>query len=134
MTVPQAPGASKKLSSLTQALTIISFVLVDQLAKNAMKATASPRQVSPLISLIVLGGGFYLLYRGNDNPRIRLAISAILAGGISNMIDYFRHGAILDNLQIGALQLNIADMFVIFGVGIIIVQSVRKIAQKDKGV
>lgn len=49
-------------------------------------------------------------------PQFRHPGAALLlGGGLSNLLDYARHGAIINIIEINSLQLNLADIFVVSG-------------------
>jgi lipoprotein signal peptidase len=106
-----------------------ALIAADQLAKGVYPGTTNEPRLPVLMSLAVLVVGCLLLYRSNNNTQ-RTGLTLVLAGGISNGIDYLRHGTVTDNLLFRSLETNAADIFIIIGVGILALSSVisRKIS------
>lgn len=64
------------------------------------------------------------------NKIISIALSLVLAGGISNLIDRLFRGYVIDYIDINNLFkfpiFNIADIFVVLGIAIIIIYILAK--------
>ncbi|OIP79544.1 MAG: hypothetical protein COT39_00740 [Parcubacteria group bacterium CG08_land_8_20_14_0_20_48_21] len=71
-----------------------------------------------LVSCVVLG--FVYLWHSYAIPLVRVGVISITAGGVSNMLDRLRFGGIRDVLYIhGFTVFNCADIWIIYGVGVI---------------
>ncbi|MCJ8314297.1 MAG: signal peptidase II [Saccharospirillaceae bacterium] len=79
-----------------------------------------------LIPLAVIGFSFYVIRSKEFMGRNVIIMGSVLAGGFSNVIDrYYNDAHVIDflNVGIGSLRsgiFNVADMFVMFGVILII--------------
>ena len=79
-----------------------------------------------IISLVILGVLFVLLLTGKIKERILIwGCALVFAGGVGNCIDRLTHGFVIDYLDFSALfgfpVFNLADCFVVIGVGLIMV-------------
>ena len=89
--------------------------IIPSLNEQAAGSTPIPQPIILIVSLAVIA----LLIRWLSNPRQpvkpRLALSLIIAGGLSNPIDRIFHGATIDFLAVYAVQINLADIYIAFG-------------------
>jgi signal peptidase II len=88
------------------------------------------------IQLALLGAGAVYLYLNKDVfQEYRIAIAILYAGGISNIIDRFIHGGVVDYVYwhcgFNFAIFNLADVLIDIAVGLIILQQFR-IAKKKK--
>jgi lipoprotein signal peptidase len=102
-----------------------ALVVIDQLAKHLLPTTPGSLRLAPFLGATVLIGGFYLLYEGNLRRFASLGIATILAGGVSNLIDYLIYGSIRDNLRVDRLEFNPADIYIVAGIVILILEALR---------
>ena len=54
------------------------------------------------------------------SKKLHIPLIIIVAGGLSNLIDRIWRGFVLDIIQIGSFQANIADLLIVSGVGIFV--------------
>jgi signal peptidase II len=92
---------------------------------------------APLRRAVFDGGNALLLLalvvfalRGRWPGRAALGVALFVAGGASNLVDRFMHGAVIDfmNVGIGPLRtgiFNVADMAIMLGAGIIALEAYR---------
>jgi signal peptidase II len=53
---------------------------------------------------------------GSSCVRLQVGLSAALGGATSNLIDRFRHGAVIDFIDLGFWPVfNLADVAIVFG-------------------
>jgi signal peptidase II len=104
-----------------------AFLSLGESAPKSWRLAALRVGVSALL-LTLLG---YLLLIRVARPSFILALTLILAGGVSNLIDRFTHGGyVVDfiNLGIGSLRtgiFNVADIAITLGVFMLLVQNWR---------
>ena len=104
-----------------------AFLSLGASAPKPWRLAALRLGVSTLL-LVLLG---YVLRTRVARPLFIFALSLILAGGVSNLIDRFKHGGyVVDfiNLGVGSLRtgiFNVADIAITFGVLLLLVQSWR---------
>src|SRR5262245_21458232 len=90
------------------------------------------------------GNAFLLLalcvvaMRRGWRTRTLLGVALFVAGGVSNLLDRIIHGTVIDfmNVGIGPLRtgiFNVADMAIMLGVGIVMIETSRSDGQADKG-
>jgi len=90
------------------------------------------------LPIIVLGFGLYYLFSHKNLPKsMQIAICFLIGGGIGNLYDRIVHGSVTDFMhmdfqifQTGVF--NFADISIMIGVGILLVQSFRQNLKKDK--
>ena len=61
-----------------------------------------------------------------EEKIIQFAIIAIIAGGISNLIDHISRGQVTDIITIDHLHFNIADTYIVLGSLLIITKLLKK--------
>jgi len=96
--------------------------------------TATQRFIlfSVLVSLALAVMFLYMVFSSNVNTICLISLSAVLAGGLSNLYDrILNNGAVVDflNIGIGGLRtgiFNVADMFIMAGLFMLIIESYRK--------
>ena len=66
------------------------------------------------LSLLLITIAFTLMALSRSRTA-QIALSAIAAGGISNVIERLQFSHVTDIIQIGSLNLNIADIFILSG-------------------
>ena len=98
-----------------------SFSLLRNLGEVA------PWVITISISVIIVLLFIYMLRRAGANERLPLAF--IIGGALGNLIDRVRFGAVIDflDLHIGGWHwpaFNVADMFIVIGVGLYIINIV----------
>ncbi len=104
-----------------------AFLSLGASAPKSWRLAALRLGVSALL-LALLG---YMLLIRDARPSFILALTLILAGGVSNLIDRFIHGGyVIDfiNLGIGSLRtgiFNVADIAITLGVLMLLVQNWR---------
>ena len=85
-----------------------------------------------LMPILVLGFGLYYLLTKNDLPRfMQLGMCCLLGGGIGNIYDRLKFGSVTDFLHIdfGLFStgvFNFADVSIMIGIGILLIQSFKK--------
>ena len=85
-----------------------------------------------LFPIVVLGFGLYYLFTNAKLPLgIQLGICFLLGGGIGNIYDRLKFGSVTDFLHIdfGLFRtgvFNFADVSIMIGIGILLVQSFKK--------
>ncbi len=85
-----------------------------------------------LFPIVVLGFGLYYLFANAKLPLgIQLGICFLLGGGIGNIYDRLKFGSVTDFLHIdfGLFRtgvFNFADVSIMIGIGILLVQSFKK--------
>ena len=78
------------------------------------------------IGIVVL----YYLFKNNNKNNI-FPIVLILAGAISNIIDRFVYGGVIDYINLfNYSQLNIADIYIFIGVAVYLYWLIKNPAQK----
>lgn len=106
--------------------------IIPSLNKQAAGSIPIPQSIIIIASLAVIA----LLIRWLVNPRQpvrpRLALSLIIAGGLSNLIDRIFYGATIDFFAIYALQINLADIYIAFGGIIILIAILRRPRQNSE--
>ncbi len=80
------------------------------------------------LQAVLIGGVFvYLLYRRDLFQRYAFEIGLILAGGVSNLLDRFVHGGVVDYVYwhcgFDFAIFNFADVMIDLGVGLILLRS-----------
>jgi len=117
-------------------LLIILLILLDQITKYFLTNTINygaafgilQNQTTFLIIVSIIVLGFCIYYFIKDkNKNQRIALSFILAGTISNLIDRIFLGYVRDfiNLKIWPV-FNLADSFNVIGVGLLIYFLLKK--------
>lgn len=53
--------------------------------------------------------------KGHLKPKQQRALTLIIAGGLSNMIDYLQLQAIIDTFGVASLHFNLADCYIVVG-------------------
>ena len=113
---PLLIGYNKTMSRLILALaSIIALILTDHLLKNILPVTPSALHIPLLISLALVILLIYWLYKEHHSRIIRYSLIFIISGGLSNIIDYAYYDVVRDFLNIGPLQTNLADGYIIAG-------------------
>ncbi|SES17974.1 signal peptidase II [Pedobacter rhizosphaerae] len=90
------------------------------------------------LPIIVLGFGLYYLFSHKNLPKsMQIAICFLIGGGIGNLYDRIVHGSVTDfmHMDFGIFQtgvFNFADISIMIGVGILLVQSFRKNLKNNK--
>ncbi|MBC7616814.1 MAG: signal peptidase II [Pedobacter sp.] len=85
-----------------------------------------------LMPILVLGFGLYYLLTKNNLPRfMQLGMCCLLGGGIGNIYDRLKFGSVTDFLHIdfGLFStgvFNFADVSIMIGIGILLIQSFKK--------
>lgn len=125
-------------------LLIIPLIIIDQLVKY-INLKYYPSAVSinkgvvfgfinniylviilTFIGIVVL----YYLFKNNNKNNI-FPIVLILAGAISNIIDRFVYGGVIDYINLfNYSQLNIADIYIFIGVAVYLYWLIKNPAQK----
>ncbi len=84
--------------------------------------TAPRGVVAAVTSLILLGVAIYAWRRApSASPAARVALAAILAGGLGNLLDRVVDGVVTDYLRMRLFHtFNLADMFLTFGVIVLV--------------
>jgi signal peptidase II len=104
-----------------------AFLSLGESAPKSWRLAALRVGVSALLLTLLV----YLLLIRVARPSFILALTLILAGGVSNLIDRFTHGGyVVDfiNLGIGSLRtgiFNVADIAITLGVFMLLVQNWR---------
>ena len=81
------------------------------------------------LPIAVLGYGLYFLISNKNIPtKMQIGISFLIGGGIGNIYDRIVHGSVTDFLFIdfGIFKtgiFNVADMSIMFGIGLLLLQS-----------
>ena len=118
-----SPEAGPKRAShpvIAQLIIIIALVGFDQLLKTFSPGAENSLRVAPIIGTSTIFAALYLLYKVNYSRLISAGIMAVVAGGVSNLGDYFMRGAVRDNLHLINLDFNLADVYVIVGISTIL--------------
>jgi len=90
------------------------------------------------LPIIVLGFGLYYLFSHKNLPKsMQIAICFLIGGGIGNLYDRIVHGSVTDfmHMDFGFFQtgvFNFADISIMIGVGILLVQSFRQNLKNNK--
>lgn len=83
------------------------------------------------LPLLVLGFGLYFLYTKPNIPRtMQIALCFLIGGGIGNLYDRIVHGSVTDfmHMDLYIFQtgvFNFADISIMVGVGILLIQSLK---------
>lgn len=90
-----------------------------------------------VFSLLIVGALIVWLTKTQDRA-LRIALCAIIAGALGNVIDRLRHGAVVDFLDFHAFgwhypAFNIADSAIVLGIAFILFDSIF-LESKRKGV
>ena len=85
--------------------------------------------IFPVIALA--GGTFYIFYTREMSLLEKILAATIIGGGISNTADRILYGEVVDflNFGVGSLRtgiLNVADISITFGAGILIIVFLKK--------
>jgi signal peptidase II len=71
-----------------------------------------------IITVLVVVGGIYVLFFKKLNMPYRICISAIVGGGIGNLIDRIAYGYVVDMFMVDFVEFaifNVADIFITLG-------------------
>jgi len=85
-----------------------------------------------LMPIVVLGFGLYYLFTNPTLPvGIQLGICFLIGGGIGNIYDRLKFGSVTDFMHIdfGLFRtgvFNFADVSIMIGIGILLIQSFKK--------
>ncbi len=79
-----------------------------------------PRELSIIISIVLISGLFYLTMKSkpsllDDRTIPRAPIILIICGGLSNLFDRILYGGVIDIFHIGSFSLNLADLMIVAG-------------------
>lgn len=93
-----------------------------------------------VLPLLVLGYGLYYLFKETNLPRVsQLGVSFLIGGGIGNIFDRIKFGSVTDFLHIDFIifrtgVFNFADVSIMFGIGILLLNSLLMfgLAKKHK--
>lgn len=103
--------------------------IISSLNKQAAGSTPIPQSIILIVNLAIV----ILLIRWLLSPqqpiKPRWALSLIIAGGLSNLIDRIIYGATIDYIAAYAMQANLADIYITFGVIIILISILRQSRQ-----
>ena len=81
------------------------------------------------LSLAIIGTGFLLLRRLNLGPLSRVGAMLVMGGALSNMVDRFLNGYVVDMIEFLFVQFpifNVADTAITVGVGLLILSLLFK--------
>ncbi len=84
-----------------------------------------------LPGIILLLGCYYIFSRPNLRISSQLALCFLIGGGLGNLYDRILHGSVTDfmHMDFNLFQtgiFNIADISIMIGIGILLIQSFRK--------
>lgn len=78
-----------------------------------------------VITIIVIGGALYYLYRNiNASPWLLTGLTLVISGGIGNFIDRLRQGFVVDMFHLDFMNFaifNVADMYLTVGVLVLLI-------------
>ena len=80
---------------------------------------------------LILAFAAVAVYRAHSSALPQIGLALLLGGGISNLADRIRHGAVVDflNVGIGSVRtgiFNLADMVILLGVALLVVGRSKK--------
>ncbi|RZL34387.1 MAG: signal peptidase II [Pedobacter sp.] len=84
------------------------------------------------LPVVVLGYGLYFLISNKNLPtQMQVGISFLIGGGVGNIYDRIVHGSVTDFLflDLGIFRtgiFNVADMSIMVGIGLLLLQSFQK--------
>jgi lipoprotein signal peptidase len=106
---------------LAALLSIGVLIAIDQAIKHVLPSTTHAPHTPLVLSIPIILIACYILYKGNISKYTWAGITAIIAGGISNISDHILVGAMLDNLSIGTIEGNLADIYIVSGSALVVV-------------
>lgn len=86
--------------------------------------------------MVLAGGTFYIFYSRGMSLLEKILAATIIGGGISNTADRILYGQVVDflNFGLGRIRtgiLNVADISITFGAGILIIVFLKKSGKKE---
>jgi len=91
------------------------------------------------LPILFLGYGLYFLFsKRNLQTSVQIALCFLIGGGIGNLYDRIVHGSVTDFMHMDFYFFetgifNFADISIMIGIGILLVQSIQaKLSQPDK--
>lgn len=91
-----------------------------------------PQVVIIPITLIILISAFWYLLHKEKNTLSTLYIILIIFGAISNLIDRILFSATIDYLRIITSVINLADVMIIVGAFLLLLEEIKKKTEKKK--
>jgi signal peptidase II len=110
---------------------LIGDVLAFEYVENrgaAFGIMASATGALAAVSLLIAGGGLFMLWREHrQNPLAAIAIALVVGGAIGNVIDRMYRGYVVDFVAVGSFpRFNLADASISIGVLLLLVAMVRE--------
>lgn len=101
-----------------------AVIIVDQLTKLIATLISTPVlnrggsgwPFSLLLSCIGLISAVIGIWLVGDSYQKKIALTAIISAGISNVVDKLIHNGVVDIFTIGSWEFNIADIIILAGV------------------
>ena len=128
-----ADRVTKSLAAgLTGPVTLVPGVLGLRLGANtgvAFSLLSGHPVLLGFLSLAIIGTGFLLLRRLNLGPLSRVGAMLVMGGALSNMVDRFLNGYVVDMIEFLFVQFpifNVADTAITVGVGLLILSLLFK--------
>jgi len=78
-----------------------------------------------LVLIIFILFSLYEIKKEKDIPYINIPLGLILGGGLSNIFDRIRIGAVADYLDLYFWKMNLADIFIFIGILILFYQFIK---------
>ncbi|MBT3418971.1 MAG: signal peptidase II [Candidatus Magasanikbacteria bacterium] len=75
--------------------------------------------------IILLGGITFILHKKKNTPLLLLGTCLVIAGAVSNLIDRFLFSITIDYLRIITSVINIADILIVVGAILILINEKR---------
>lgn len=108
---------------------LLPYVSIDHVSNTgaAFSIFAGARWVLVVAAVVIVLVIMLMAARHEHGDRMSmLAFGAIAGGAVGNVLDRVRLGAVTDFIDVGAWPtFNVADIFIVAGVGLVIVQSLR---------
>lgn len=82
-----------------------------------------------VVSLLIIAAAFFCLRGKKLQPLALTGLMMMLGGAAGNMVDRFVHGFVPDMIEVLFMNFaifNVADMFLCFGCGLVIISLLRK--------
>ncbi len=97
--------------------------IISSFNEQAAGSMPVPQPLIIIVSVAIIALLISWLSSSRQLVKPRWALSLIIAGGLSNLIDRIFHGATMDFLAVYNMQTNLADTYIAFG-GIIILTTI----------
>jgi len=94
---------------------IIALIITDQATKYAIPSSHSSPHTPLYLSITIIIILWIWLYEAKGKHLIVPGLLLMIAGGTSNIIDQLIHKSVLDIINAGVLNFNMADVYIVLG-------------------